>query len=202
MYSYIKGQLADTGENYVVVEAGGVGYELNVSTHCAAALSGRPGAVTVYTRLIVREDDMRLFGFFNREERAMFDMLITVSGLGPKLALAVLSGIRAENLAAALALGDIGALNAVKGVGKKTAERIVLELKDKVGKEYRAADRDMGMGAAPSAANAAGAEDAVMALMTLGYTRAESAAMVAKVRAKSPQGLSLEELVLGALKNS
>ncbi len=197
MYNYIKGKIIDNEENLLVVEAGGIGYELTVSSYAAAELSQKEGDVKVYCYLSVREDDMSLFGFVSKREKAMFERLIGISGVGPKLAITVLSGLSVEQLASVIARGDVKTLSTVKGVGKKTAERIVLELKDKVNSDYNAADGVVTSSVigAPKAIN----EEAVLALMTLGYTRVESEAAVSRVNV---DGLTLEQIIFNALRNA
>ena len=197
MYSYIKGKITESGENYIVVENNGIGYELSVSVNAVCELSKQSGDVKVYCYLSVREDGVSLFGFSSEREKSMFLQLIGVSGVGPKLALTALSGMTTEQFAAAIVRSDIKALSKIKGVGKKTAERIVLELRDKVSKDYEAVgETDVVTSAAKSEeAN----EDAVLALMTLGYTKQEAEAAVLRVQ---KDGMPLEQLVYAALKNA
>ncbi len=195
MYNYIKGKLIESGENYVVVESGNIGYELNVSANTAAELSAAEGEVKIYCFLSVREDDMSLFGFATKQEKSMFVKLVSVSGVGPKLALTVLSGMTAGQFAAAVVKGDVTALSKTKGVGKKTAERIVLELKDKVNKDYTSEETVSAVKADVTEVN----EEAVLALMTLGYNRHEASEAVKRVQ---KDGMSLEQLIFTALKNA
>lgn len=195
MYNYIKGTIIESSQNLIVIEAGGIGYELNVSTNAVRELTKNGGEVTVYCRLNVREDDMSLFGFASKQEKAMFEKLVTVSGVGPKLALTVLSGLSVSELSGAIVSANASVLSKIKGVGKKTAERIVLELKDKVSAEY--AD-NVEAPLAPETLPKAN-EEAVMALMTLGFTRAEAVASVSSVQ---KDGMTLEELIFAALKIS
>lgn len=197
MYSYIKGKITESGENYIVVENNGIGYELSVSINAVCELSKQSGDVKVYCYLSVREDGVSLFGFSSEREKSMFLQLIGVSGVGPKLALTALSGMTTEQFAAAIVRSDVKALSKIKGVGKKTAERIVLELRDKVSKDYEAVgETDVVTSAAKSEeAN----EDAVLALMTLGYTKQEAEAAVLRVQ---KDGMPLEQLVYAALKNA
>lgn len=194
MYNYIKGRITEADENSIVVECGGIGYELNVSANAASELSGKDGEIKIYCYLCVREDDMSLFGFASKQEKSMFLKLISVSGVGPKLALTVLGGMTADRFAAAVVRSDTVALSKIKGVGKKTAERIALELKDKVSKEYDV-EADVEAPAAVVSVN----EDAVMALMTLGYTRQEAADAVGRVQT---DGMTLEQLIFTAIKNA
>lgn len=197
MYSYIKGKITESGENYIVVENNGIGYELSVSVNAVCELSKQNGDVKVYCYLSVREDGVSLFGFSSEREKSMFLQLIGVSGVGPKLALTALSGMTTEQFAAAIVRSDVKALSKIKGVGKKTAERIVLELRDKVSKDYEAVgETDV----VTSAAKSEGAnEDAVLALMTLGYTKQEAETAVLRVQ---KDGMPLEQLVYAALKNA
>ena len=195
MYNYIKGKLIESGENYVVVESGNIGYELNVSANTAAELSAAEGEVKIYCFLSVREDDLSLFGFATKQEKPMFIKLVPVGGVGPKLALTVLSGMTAGQFAAAVVKGDVTALSKTKGVGKKTAERIVLELKDKVNKDYTSEETVSAVKADVTEVN----EEAVLALMTLGYDRHEASEAVKRVQ---KDGMSLEQLIFTALKNA
>ncbi len=196
MYNYIKGKITDLNENTLVVEANGVGYEFTVSASTASELSMKDGEVKVYCYLNVREDEMSLFGFSSSQEKEMFLKLKKVDGVGPKSAITILSGLRVEQLASAVVRGDIKLISSVKGVGKKTAERIVLELKDKVDKEIAESGEEL---PAIASGKIAVNEEAVMALMTLGFTRAESETAVSKV---NPDGLTLEQIIFNALRNA
>ncbi len=132
MIASVRGRCLSVGADAAVVEVGGIGLELACTSAAVAGL--RPGAeCTLATILIVREDALTLYGFADQAERALFDQLLGVSGVGPRLALAAVGGLGAASLARAIANGDIGALTTIPGIGKRGAERIVLELKDKVG---------------------------------------------------------------------
>ena len=197
MYSYIRGRITESGDGYVVVESCGIGYVLSVSANTLCELSGREGEVKIYCYLSVREDGVSLFGFSSEREKAMFLELLAVSGVGPKLAITVLSGMTTEQFAAAVVRADVKALSKIKGVGKKTAERIALELRDKVSKDYEAVSGEELM--TPTATAASANDDATLALMTLGYSRQEAEAAVLRVQ---KDGMTLEELVYAALKNA
>ena len=132
MYAYIKGKIEEVSEGSLIIECGGIGYEVFVSNQTAAELSSAKGEVKLYTFYKVAEDDVALYGFARKEEKEMFRKLIAVSGVGPKAALAILSGISLKDLALSIATRDAARLTRIKGVGKKTAERIILELKEKV----------------------------------------------------------------------
>ena len=194
MIGYLKGKVLASEAGVVLLETNGVGYELV----CSGALFARlvtDGQGEAYTYLQAREDGLTLFGFVSLEEKAMFLKLISVSGVGPKMGIAVLSAMRVSDLAVAIASSDVRALSAVKGLGKKTAERIVLELREKV----TAAALPAGELPAETAPAAGSEEDAVVGLMSLGYTRAES---VRAVKAAVARGAATtEDIVLSALKS-
>lgn len=132
MINYIVGELVSKSENAVVVENNSVGYEIFVSQTTLSSLPQVGAVAKIYTFLNVREDELSLFGFSTLEEKDMFLKLTSVSGIGPKVALSILSGIRLSDLAVAIKTEDTKLLSSIKGLGKKTAERIVLELKDKI----------------------------------------------------------------------
>jgi len=133
MISFIEGTLAEKGAGRVVVAVGGVGYEVAVPAHTLAKLPPQGKSARLFTRLQVRDDAMVLYGFSSPEERTLFDHLITVTGVGPKVAMAILSSMATEALRRAIASGDTAALTVVPGVGKKVAARVILDLKDKLG---------------------------------------------------------------------
>ena len=132
MIASLRGILSDKSAGTCTIEAGGVGYLVFVSAHTWSSLPERGGAVYLRTRQIVREDALQLFGFGDTEELRLFDLLIAVSGVGPRLALALLSGLRPQALARAIRDEQVGALVAVPGIGRKTAERLIVELRDKL----------------------------------------------------------------------
>lgn len=182
MYYSISGKVIYCGEGRLVVECGGVGYDLAVSTSTLIKLGNIGQQVTVYTYLQVQEDALRLFGFYSREEKAMFENLLTVSGVGPKLAIQILSGQELGQLVASIVNADVKAIASSKGVGKKTAERIVLELQGKLNADG-ALESILGANATPVAT--IGDEitrDAVEALMSFGISRSQAEQAVAKVR--------------------
>ncbi len=194
MIGYLKGNILYSTDDSVLIETGGVGYEVLCSASALHALSGQKQG-EVYTYLQVREDGVSLFGFSSPEEKNMFLKLITVSGVGPKLGISVLAGMDCSSLAAAIASSDVKRLSSVKGLGKKTAERIILELREKVTAEVPAKQ-----GEAVSALPVSdGDEDAMVALMTLGFTRAESSRAVEK--AKAGGASTLEDIIRAALKS-
>lgn len=173
MIAFLTGKVAAKGAGYCLLEVGGVGYRLSMSTSSLAALPAVGDAVTVHTHLHVREDELSLFGFECDAERTAFEQLITVSGVGPKVALATLSALSPAALAMAVGSEDIATISSVPGIGKKTAQRIILDLKDKLG------DGESGVIAnfRGSRAGAALAE-ATDALLAMGFSAAEASAAI------------------------
>ena len=195
MYAHVNGIVAEKAEGMLVIECGGVGYQLTVS---AATLSQSPAAGEVmkcYTWLSVREDAMELFGFATREEKNMFLKLCGVSGVGPKSAIQALSALSVRDLSLAIVTGDAAALARAPGIGKKTAQRLILELKDKVDNAelVGSAAAESMKSFAPSSA----ADEAIEALMALGYQASEAARAVS---ALSPLPERAEEIIRQALK--
>ena len=133
MYNYIKGEIIEKQENFIILENNGIGYEINVSLNTLDMCGNVGDIVKIFTYYNVKEDDISLYGFYTLEEKSMFSNLITVSGIGPKMALQILSGAKLSDINVAISSGDVGLLSKIKGIGKKTAERIVVELKDKFG---------------------------------------------------------------------
>ncbi len=195
MIASLRGTLVGKEGGQCVIEAAGVGYLVQVSTHTAAALPERDGPVFLHTHQVVREDALMLFGFAALEERRMFELLITVSGIGPRVALAVLSGLPPAALARAIRDGDVAALVAIPGVGRKTAERMVVELRDRIDVLAAAGGPAPSPGPPP---RSEAFQDAVAALVRLGYSGAQAQEAVRKVD-EGEGGLSLEDLVRRSL---
>jgi Holliday junction DNA helicase RuvA len=193
MYAFVGGKLEHKESDRIVIDAGGVGYEIFVSPRTLSAMPAAGEQARVFTYLHVREDIMQLYGFGSREEKAMFTKLLGVGGVGPKLAMSILSGLTVAELAIAIVTKDARAISRVNGVGKKTAERLILELRESVG-------QDELTGAAPEAgaiaAGAGPAQEAIQGLMALGYSSVEAARAVS---AAGDVG-SVEEIILRALK--
>lgn len=204
MFYYIKGKLAHLDPAYAVVDAGGVGYKLTISasTHSQMpphrSVSEKP-EVTLYSYMAVREDGIELFGFATEEELESFKMLITVSGVGPKAAISILSLLSPQKLALAICTDDKKTISKANGIGPKTAARIVLELKDKLKKvtvldgddAVLADDLDMMSG------NSDKRSDAISALTVLGYTRSEAESVIRKIDISS---LEVDDIIKEALK--
>ncbi len=182
MIAFLRGTLLEKHPNQVIVDTGGVGYDvlIPVSTFSALPDAGAEVRLRVYTH--VREDALSLFGFFTPEEKSIFERLISVSGIGPKLAITVLSGLNTADLAAAIRNSQIDQLVRIPGVGKKTAERIVLELKDKLDSIGMTAAAG-GSGARPAPALNAIEQDVLSALLNLGCNRAAAEGAVRKAKA-------------------
>ncbi|MCI9584554.1 MAG: Holliday junction branch migration protein RuvA [Clostridium sp.] len=182
MISYIKGILADKGRDRIVVEAGSVGYGIYVPLSVLERLPPLGQEVQIHTYLQVREDDMSLYGFLARPDLEMFKRLIGVTGIGPKGALGILSALRPEELRLAILTGDAKAISRAPGVGAKTAQRLILDLKDKV-KADEALELLPGAPAGETAPSVSGeaAKEAVDALVALGYTNLEAVKAVRSV---------------------
>jgi len=196
MYHHLLGKLVHKSPAQIVVDVAGVGFELAVPLSTYEKLPAEGETVRLLTHLHVRDDGMRLFGFLSHEERELFRMLLTVSGIGPMLAMAVLSGSSVESVKAAVLAGDAGRLRKIRGIGTKTAERVVLELRDPIAR--------LGF-TTPTGAAAAGelaSLDAVSALVSLGFSRTRADEAVAAARKALGAGASVEALVRQALKSA
>jgi len=199
MITFVEGILEDVLPNQIVVNAGGIGYQILIPLSSYSKLSSTGARVRVLTHHHVREDAQILYGFSSSEERDLFRLLMAhVSGIGPKLALAILSGMEVGHFKSAVVTSDIAAISKISGVGKKTAERVVLELKDKLGvaAEWEAASR----GNAPSGIERH-LHDAVLALISLGYKQVDAHKAVKAVMTKLSADSSAEDVVREALRN-
>ena len=202
MLYHVKGELMLCESGLAVVDCGGVGYALTVSTGTAEMLSPKLGdEVLLFTHLQVREDGIELYGFGGREELSVFRLLITVSGVGPKAAMSILSTMTPDRFAYAVCTEDAKALSRAPGIGGKTAARIVLELKDKISKDQMSGDlsslRDVPAARAPMGAVSGKVKEAEDALGVLGYSRAEIASVLREV---DTAALSLEDIIKAALR--
>lgn len=191
----LKGKLAHTEAELAVVECGGVGYACRTTFNTLQKLAGET-EVTLYTHLSVREDAAELYGFADREELKCFKLLISISGVGPKAALSILSGMTSQQFALCVATGDHKALTKAKGVGAKTAQRIILELKDKLaGETISVRGGKAAAAGAPTSAAGSNVAEAVTALEVLGYTEGEALSVLSKL----DPALSVEELIKKSL---
>ncbi len=194
MFYYICGEPFIADANTVVIDANGIGYSLTVSGNTLGKVSSEHGKVKLFTFLSVKEDGIELFGFYSLEELNLFKLLISVSGVGSKVAMSILSLFTPSAFAASLAADDAKAISRANGVGGKTASRIILELKDKVAKQFTADNVSASEVGTPT--NTA-VSDAKNALLVLGYTRSEVASVLAKIDAA---GMDTEEIIKEALK--
>ena len=192
MIQYITGTLAMKLDTVIVVETGGIGYDISVPGNSSLYLRSEGDEVICYTAMIVREDDVSLYGFADRESLELFRILITVSGVGAKAAMAVLSALTSSQLRQAIAFEDDKAIATANGVGKKTAQRIVLELKDKVSADDVSVPEQQTVSAVSDDART----EAVNGLVALGYSRAEAFNALAGAEAAT-----VEEYIKKALKN-
>ncbi len=201
MIHFLRGKLVDSLPTQAIVEVQGVGYEVLIPLSSFDRLPASGGEVFLLTVQVIREDHHALYGFVSAPERDLFKLLIqTVSGVGPKLALAMLSGMSVDGFRAAVAAGDLKALSAISGVGRKTAERVVVELRDKLGAFGTAG----GPSPVPSARAGTPGElhfnDAVLALTALGHKPLEAQTLVRAAQALLGTGAGVEELVRASLR--
>ncbi len=193
MIGRIEGQLVEIADNVLLLAVGGLGYEVEVTHNVLSQLPGRDKPVRLYTHFVVREDAQQLYGFASRDERDLFRALIRISGVGPKLALALISRVSAAELAGCVQSGEVTVLTRVPGIGRKTAQRLLIELKDKLPETVVPAPPAAG------AVDGVAAEEAQRALVHLGYRPAEAARLVESVQAEAD---SLEGLVRAALRRA
>ena len=198
MFYSLTGKIIYKDEQTVAISCGGVGFKCFTTRNSLAKLSLQSGEVTVFTYLNVREDALDLFGFATNDELDAFKLLISVSGVGPKAALAILSELTPDAFAVAVASGDTKAITAANGVGPKLAQRVIMELKDKIANVGFISEESSSVSSAVNTANSmSNTSEAIAALTALGYSQTEASVAVSKL---SPS-LSVEELIKGALKN-
>lgn len=206
MISFVRGPLAAVEEDSVVVEAGGVGLEIRVPLSVLEQLPSLGEEVKMYTYFQVREDGMNLYGFLHVQDRQMFRQLLGVNGIGPKAALGILSAMRPDDLRMAIVSGDAKAISRAPGVGTKTAQRIILDLKDKVSMDQvtenwlnAGGEMEQKDSAASAYGLAGAAREAVEALVALGYTSMEASRAVKKVSLQ--EGMTAEDVLKASLKH-
>ena len=187
MIAFIEGKIAEKGVDSVTVDTGGVGWDLRCSAQTSRSLPQPGASARVYTRMIVREDAMDIYGFATQDERMMFDRLRDVSGIGAKSALSVLSALSARELISCVSASDVAALSKAPGVGKKTAARIIMELRDKLNLP------DQPYMEAGTVAAGGAQSDAVSALTALGYSALEAQKLVGRVMAVRLEGAGMED---------
>ncbi len=192
MIAYLEGKFTYKSPAQVFLDVHGVGYEVNISLHTYSAIQDKQEG-RLYTHLQVKEDSHTLFGFFEKEEKEIFLQLISVSGIGAATARMMLSSMRPDEISVAISQGNVRQIESVKGIGKKTAERLIVELRDKVGKHSGAAVN-------PVSVNNTLAQDAFYALTALGISKVQAEQAVTKVLKTEPLIEQLENLIKKALK--
>jgi Holliday junction DNA helicase RuvA len=191
MITHLRGRLIDKNPTYAVIETNGVGYWLNISLNTYTQLPDSE-EVFLYTHLYIKEDGHTLFGFKTRMERELFRLLISVSGVGPSIARTMLSSMSPEEIQHAIASGEVGVIQSVKGIGLKTAQRVIVDLKDKISKTYTVDEVSMG----ESNTNKI---EALSALEVLGFAKKQSEKVIDKILLEDP-AISVEALIKSALK--
>ena len=200
MYSYIKGELAEIGTESITVEASGIGYCIYISSMAFSYLPSIGEDVIIFTYLYVREDAMIFYGFLDKDDLYVFKQLITVSGIGPKGALGILSVLSADDLRFAILSGDAKTISKAPGIGAKTAQRVILDLKDKMSLEEAFEKKiEHNELLANRTLDNQVKNEAVMALTSLGYSSAESLKAVSSINISSEMGV--EDVLKSALKN-
>lgn len=197
MFYSLTGKIVYSDITSVAIECSGIAFSVTASVNTLKKLGNVGDTATVYTYLAVREDGVELFGFYDNEELQYFKMLISVSGVGPKAAIAILSALTTEMLALSITAGDIKSITRAQGVGPKIAQRIVIELKDKVSKMVPSEVKSENLVQPSFVVTGSDADEAISALMALGYTNAEASRSVASL----DSSLGVEELIKQALRN-
>lgn len=197
MFAYIKGSLEVKTRGYVVIDVNGVGYKIFMSETAIEKIGEIGETVKVHTYLRVREDDMSLYGFNTNEELRMFELLLSVSGIGAKSAIAILSNITPSSFALAIITNDVSKIKALPGIGPKTAQRIILELKDKI-KTEEAITTQENIQVKTSTEDNENINEAISALQVLGYSKKEIEKSLEKL---DKENLSVEEIIKLGLKN-
>ena len=198
MISHLRGKLVQKSPTEIVIDVNGVGYQVHIPLSTFEKIDKADGEVTILTYMHVREDAMILFGFATEAEREIFRMLISISGIGPKIAQGILSGISTNDLREAVLMNNIDALTSISGVGRKTAERIILELRSKLGKiEFTETT------ITPTSQQLKARSEAIIALMSLGFNRTSAEQTLRSVLSESTnKELSVEEMIKKALHHS
>ncbi|MBE5868036.1 MAG: Holliday junction branch migration protein RuvA [Lachnospiraceae bacterium] len=200
MIAYVKGTVAELTEDNVVIDVGGIGYNIKISSSTAEKMPGIGREIKIYTYTLVREDAFWLYGFLTRDDLDIFKKCITVNGIGPKGALAILSVMDADTLRFAIMSGDAKAISRAPGIGSKTAERLILDLKDKVSLEDSLLSREaVNYQESVNGAIGAAHQEAIEALVALGYGHAEAAKAVRSI--PTAEDMDAGALLKAALKN-
>lgn len=193
MIGYITGKIISKKPTQTLIDVNGIGYLVNTSINTFEKLSDEGEIISLYTYLAVKEDSLTLYGFYTISEKELFEILISINGVGPKLAQGVLSGISSDEFKDAIAKNNVSRLVAIPGVGKKTAERMVIELRDKI-------DKVSGSDSSLTSTSFTIKDDAVAALIGLGYNQKIADKIIRNIITNNPQ-ISLEDLIKESLKN-
>ena len=197
MIAYLEGKLIEKSPTHLILEVHGVGYSVNIPVSTFSHLAETGETVRILTYQHVREDELKLFGFSTKPEKDLFEILISVNGVGPKAALGILSFLSVEEFQRAVLSEDLDVLTSIAGIGKKTAQRLIVELKEKLGK------MDWGAGIEVKGKEAVllpAQEEAILALISLGYTKYDARKVLEMVALESKESLPLEEMIKRALK--
>jgi len=195
MISHLNGTLEHIDKKHVVIDVGGVGYKVNLPTAALFRLPKVGEKIKLFTYQVVREDELSLYGFLTKEERSLFSLLLTVNGVGPKVSLSILSAFPLDRIVAAIAQGNADLISSIPGIGGKTAQKLIIELKEKVAKAYAIKPSEMA-GGLPG--NATIVADAISALISLGYSPKEAREAIMRVGEGNLN--SVEDIVKQALK--
>ena len=197
MIAYLEGKLIEKSPTHLVLEVNGVGYSINIPVSTYGNLGETGNIVKVLTYQHVREDELKLFGFATKPERELFEMLISVNGVGPKVALSILSFLSVQEFQRSVLKEDLDVLTSIAGIGKKTAQRLIVELKEKLSKVDLGVEREVDT---KKVASIPAFDEAVLALVSLGYTKFDAKRAMERVAEEVKDVLPLEELIKRALK--
>jgi len=197
LIAYLEGKLIEKNPTHVILEVNGVGYSVNIPVSTFSNLGETGQVVKVLTYQHVREDELKLFGFSTKPEKELFELLISVNGVGPKVALGILSFLSVEEFQRAVLKEDLDVLTSIAGIGKKTAQRLIVELKEKLSKVDLGAERVV---EGAKVASIPAFDEAVLALVSLGYTKYDAKKALERVAQEVKEVLPLEELIKRALK--
>lgn len=197
MIAYLEGKLIEKNPTHLILDVAGVGYSVNIPVSSYANVGEVGETVKVLTYQYVREDELKLFGFSTKPEKDLFELLISVNGVGPKVALGILSSISVEDFQRSILEEDLDVLTHISGVGKKIAQRLIVELKEKLTKVDLRVEKEIGIKERISVSVEG---EAVLALVSLGYNKFDAKKAVEKVASESKESLPIEELIKSALK--
>jgi Holliday junction DNA helicase RuvA len=195
MIAYVKGKLAKVDPTHAIIDIQGIGYEVMISLNTFSKIKDLKEC-KLYTHFHVKEDAQLLYGFFEEQEKGIFRHLISISGVGPNTALMVSSSLTVEEIKKAIVNDDVKTIQSIKGIGAKTAQRIILELKDKIKKEYQEGE----ISDLTKPVHTPIADEAITALLTLGYTKTQAEKSVGQILKNNSNDISLEELIKTVLK--